>query len=86
MEEVILKKANNGWMLIWDDPEFTYPHIEVKEGSLNGLIDGFIETFMTDNNFDDKPNCEIMFSVKIEVKKIGGFETDAIKIKKRNLI
>ena len=86
MEEVILRKVNNGWMLIFDDPEFEHPDIEVKEGRLNGLIDGFIDTFLMPHSFGDDIDTNKMFSVKISVEEIAGFETDAIKLKKRDLI
>jgi hypothetical protein len=73
MEVVTLKRVNNGWMLIWDDPALESPQISVKEGrgSLgDGLIDDFVDTFMLDDIFYDEdihPTEDAEFQVKIDV-------------------
>ena len=73
MEVVTLKRINNGWMLIWDDPELESPHIRVKEGRDSfgdGLIDDFVDTFMLDEIFRDEnihPTDDAEFQIKIDV-------------------
>jgi hypothetical protein len=89
-ETVVLANVCGGWMLIWDDPEFKIPHIQIESSGARPktLIDDFIETFMLANTLkdDESTYMDKIYSINIEVKEISGFETDAIKLKKRDLI
>ena len=72
-EIVTLKQVSNGWMLIWDDPEFEDgPYIKVKEGRKtaldHGLIDEFISTFLLSSfDNDENPLDDQEYQIKIDV-------------------
>ena len=73
MEIVTLKQVSNGWILIWDDPEFEDgPYIKVKEGVKtaldHGLIDEFISTFLLSEYYDDEHLLDDReYQIKIDV-------------------
>ena len=77
MEVLTLKQVDNGWMLIWDDPEFNgNPYIAVKEGKKelsNGLIDDFVDTFLLEREWgedDDNPLEHKEFQLQIDLVRI----------------
>ena len=78
MEVLTLKQVDNGWMLIWDDPEFNgNPYIAVKEGRKElsgGLIDDFVDAFLLSKEWgddDEYPFSESReFQVQINVVRI----------------
>ena len=77
MEVLTLKQVDNGWMLIWDDPEFNgNPYIAVKEGKKelsNGLIDDFVDTFLLEREWgedDDDPLEKKEFQLQIDLVRI----------------
>ena len=82
MEVLTLKQVDNGWILIWDEPDPNgdpdrNPYIAVKEGReglSGGLIDDFVDTFLLSQEWGDDDEYQFKegreFQVQINVVRI----------------